>query len=232
MGKRRGVSDYPQPAVAAGHTEPVPRRIRARIGEQFVVDTTSALYVWEHNRYPAYFVPSSDVATGPLSTDDLVRSRLKALENMVKVKWDAVDAWYEEDEEVFVHPRSPFSRVDALRSTRVVKVELDGVVLAQSSSPVMVFETGLPTRFYLNQTDVDFQHLVPVDTVSSCPYKGTTSGYWSVTTSKGDYPDLAWSYSFPTRQLVPIAGLIAFYNEKVDISVDGERQKRPETPFS
>jgi uncharacterized protein (DUF427 family) len=136
----------------------------------------------------------------------------------VRFEWDALDAWFEEDEEVFVHPRSPYTRVDALRSTRAVRIELDGVVLAESSSPVMVFETGLPTRYYLNRTEVNFEHLEPSDTVTACPYKGKTSGYWSVRSGEQLLPDLAWAYDFPTRQLLPIAGLIAFYNEKVDIA--------------
>ena len=88
-----------------------------------------------------------------------------------------LDAWFEEDEQVFVHPRNPYVRVDALRSNRPVRVELEGVVLADSASPVMVFETGLPTRYYVSRTDVDFGHLIPTDTVTACPYKGTTSGY-------------------------------------------------------
>jgi uncharacterized protein (DUF427 family) len=143
-----------------------------------------------------------------------------------------MDAWFEEDEQVFVHPRDPYSRVDALRSTRHVTVELDGMVLADSSSTVMVFETGLPTRYYFNRTEVDFGHLEPTDTVTACPYKGQTTGYWSVRSGDTLHKDLAWAYDFPTRQLLPIAGLIAFYNEKVDISVDGERLDRPKTHFS
>jgi uncharacterized protein (DUF427 family) len=113
-----------------------------------------------------------------------------------------------------------------------VSVELDGVVLARSSSPVMVFETGLPTRFYLNRTEVDLARLVPSDTVTECPYKGTTSSYWSVPMGDSVHLDLAWSYDFPTRQLLPIAGLIAFYNERVDIVLDGQRLERPVTHFS
>jgi uncharacterized protein (DUF427 family) len=150
----------------------------------------------------------------------------------VRFEWAALDAWFEEDEEVFVHPRSPYVRVDALRSTRTVSVELEGVVLAESSCPVMVFETGLPTRYYLDRTAVSFDHLLPSDTVTSCPYKGKTSGYWSVRIAGETHPDLAWAYDFPTRQLLPIAGLIAFYNEKVDITVDGQRLQRPTTHFS
>ena len=154
------------------------------------------------------------------------------LAGTVRFDWDALDAWFEEDEQVFVHPRSPYTRVDALRSTRLVRVELDGVVLAESSSPVMVVETGLPTRYYLNRTEVNLAHLEPTATVTACPYKGTTSGYWSVRVGETVHADLAWAYDFPTRQLLPIAGLIAFYNEKVDVSIDGRRLERPVTHFS
>ena len=106
------------------------------------------------------------------------------------------------------------------------------MVLARSSRTVMVFETGLPTRYYFDRLDVDATRLVPTDTVTSCPYKGTTSGYWSVDIGGGVEPDLAWAYDFPTRQLLPIAGLVAFYNEKVDIAVDGVRLDRPVTTLS
>ena len=131
-----------------------------------------------------------------------------------------------------MHPRSPYVRVDALRSTRTVRVELEGIVLAESSAPIMVFETGLPTRYYLDRTAVNFAHLRASDTVTACPYKGRTSSYWSVSTRDALHPDLAWSYDFPTRQLLPIAGLIAFYDEKVDVFIDGEAQPRPQTHFS
>jgi uncharacterized protein (DUF427 family) len=89
--------------------------------------------------------------------------------------WAALDAWYEEDEQVFVHPRNPYVRVDALRSHRAVRVELDGVVLAESACPVMVFETGLPTRFYFDRSDVHFEHLQHTEAETACPYKGVTS---------------------------------------------------------
>jgi uncharacterized protein (DUF427 family) len=97
---------------------------------------------------------------------------------------------------------------------------------------VLVFETGLPTRYYVNRTEVNFDHLVPSTTVTSCPYKGKTSAYWSIRIGDTLHQDLAWAYDFPTRQLAPIAGLVAFYNEKVDIYLDGELQARPHTVFS
>ncbi|HEY5195563.1 MAG TPA: DUF427 domain-containing protein [Solirubrobacteraceae bacterium] len=254
------MSDYPQPIVPVGHVEAAPRRVRALLGGQVVLDTTRALYVWEWPHYPQYYVPVSDVdrdllvdehhtertelgmarrhglRVGELARPGCVQiygeDSHEGLAGTARLDWNALDAWFEEDEEVFVHPRDPYSRVDALRSTRTVRVEIDGIVLAESSSPVMVFETGLPTRYYLNRTDVNFEHLRPTDTVTACPYKGRTSRYWSVVIGSDEHPDLAWAYDFPTRELTPIAGLVAFYNEKVDVILDGRPIARPQTHFS
>jgi uncharacterized protein (DUF427 family) len=254
------VNDYPAAITTVNHVEPVPRRVRAVLAGQTVFDTTRALYVWEWAHYPAYYIPVADVrgdllvAEGqtkqsrrgteelhalqaggehrPHAARVLRQSSVDGLAGTVRFEWDALDAWYEEDEQVFVHPRSPYVRVDALRSTRTVRVSLEGVVLAESSSPVLVFETNLPTRYYLNRTEVDFSCLEHTDTVTACPYKGTTSDYWSVRVGGRTHADLAWSYDFPTRQLLPITGLVAFYNEKVDIVLDGRPLDRPATHFS
>jgi uncharacterized protein (DUF427 family) len=254
------VDDYPKAIVSAGHIEPVPRRIRALLGAEVVLDTTNALYVWEWPNYPQYYIPLGDLKPDVLIDEqhaqklhfgtarwhglqvgEISRPRaarvygddaLTGLAGTVRFEWDALDAWFEEDEEVFVHPRSPYSRVDALRSARTVRIELDGEVLAESSSPVLVFETGLPTRYYFNRIQVNFARLEPTATVTSCPYKGKTSGYWSVRVGDTVYPDLAWAYDFPTGPLLPIAGMIAFYNEKVDVIIDGQHLERPDTHFS
>ncbi len=254
------MTDYPAPPVQENHVEPVPRRIRAVLAGRTLVDTTGARYVWEWPAFPQYYVPRSDVLAEALvderTTEQTPRgdvaihglrlggthrpgaarvlgaSRVEGLDDTVRFEWSAFDAWYEEDEQVFVHPRNPYTRVDALRSSRRVRVESRGVVLAESTSPVLCFETGLPTRYYLNRTDVDFTRLVPSDTVTACPYKGTTSGYWSAVVDGRTHPDIAWAYDFPTRDLGPIAGLVAFYNEKLDIFLDGAPLERPRTPFS
>ena len=218
---------YPSPLVPAGHTEPVPRRIRAELEGRTVLDTLNALYVWETPKYPQYLIPTGDVDPAVAAS-----AEPSPVSGYVRLRWDALDAWYEEDEEVFGHPRSPYARVDALRSSRRVRIELDGVVLAESGAPVMVFETGLPTRCYLDRSTVDFTLLRPTDSVTTCPYKGRTSAWWSVLTPAGEYPDLAWSYGFPTAALLPIAGLVAFYDEQVDVFLDGVRQARPVTHFS
>jgi uncharacterized protein (DUF427 family) len=252
--------DYPASIAQTDHIEPVPRRIRAMLGSHVVLDTTRAVYLWEWPNYPQYYIPVADVTPGVLVDEDhpqkLKRgtTRRQALQvgeihrpaaahlygddaasglaGMVRFEWSALDAWFEEDEQVFVHPRNPYARVDALRSTRHVQVSLDGLVLADSSSTVMVFETGLPTRYYFNRTEVDLTHLEPSDTETACPYKGRTTGYWSVRSGVTLHEDLAWAYDFPTLALQPIAGLIAFYNEKVDLTIDGEPIDRPTTHFS
>jgi uncharacterized protein (DUF427 family) len=252
--------DYPQAIVPVDHVEPCPRRVRATLGGEVVIDTLRARYVWEWPFYPQYYIPWADVRhdllvdeqhpqqdhRGPLrlfglAVGDTVRpsavrvygeSRLAELSETARFEWSALDSWFEEDEEIFVHPRSPYVRVDAQRSTRSVRVERNGVVLAESSSPVMVFETGLPTRYYVNRTEVNFSHLVASDTVTSCPYKGRTTGYWSVKLGEEVFADLAWTYDFPTGPLLAIAGLVAFYNEKVDLLVDGVPLPRPMTHFS
>jgi uncharacterized protein (DUF427 family) len=215
---------FPAHPVAAGHVEPVPRRIRAVKDGAVVADTRAALYLWEHERYPWYALPRDAV-------DDMA---LAALEHTVIdadgpaaghvcLAWDAVDAWFEEDEEVFVHPRSPYVRVDALRAARAIRVERDGLLLAAAPSFVAVFETGLPTRHYVERTALKLDHLVPSETQTACPYKGRTTAYWSLRLPDGrTVPDIAWSYDFPTTALAPIAGLVAFYDERVDITV-GER---------
>jgi uncharacterized protein (DUF427 family) len=254
------VNDYPAVITTVNHVEPVPRRIRAVLAGETVVDTTRALYVWESPNFPQYYIPLGDVRADILhpegtklhtSRGDVVVHALRAgavqrphaakvleesalaeLSGTVRFEWSALDAWFEEDEEVFVHPRNPYTRVDALRSTRRVRVAIDGTVLGETSAPVLVFETGLPTRYYLNPTEVDFSHLVRSGTVTACPYKGTTTGYWSVDAGGHVLSDCAWTYGSPRRDVLPIAGLIAFYNEMVDIFLDGRQLPRPTTHVS
>jgi uncharacterized protein (DUF427 family) len=251
------VSNFPDPPVPVNHVQPVPRRIRAYLAGQAVVDTTDARYVWENTSYPQYYIPLADVRAEvlidegqametsrgdarryglrvgdvdrPSAATVLTAPKVEGLDDTVRFSWSAFDSWFEEDEQVFVHPRNPYTRVDSLRSSRHLRAESKGVVLAETTSPVLCFETGLPTRYYIDRTDVDFTHLVPTDTQTECPYKGTTSGYWSANVELRIHPDIAWTYDFPTRELSPIAGLIAFYNEKIDLFLDGELLERPRT---
>jgi uncharacterized protein (DUF427 family) len=142
----------------------------------------------------------------------------------------AFDGWYEEDEPSVAHPRDPFHRIDVLASSRTVRVERDGTVLAESARPTLLFETSLPTRYYLPRDDVRVE-LVPSSRQSYCAYKGQAS-YWSVSVDGLAVPDLAWSYEDPRHEAQQVRGLVAFFNEHVDLVVDGERQDRPSTPWS
>ena len=152
------------------------------------------------------------------------------LDGSVIVDFTGPDAWYEEDELVVAHPRDPFHRVDARRSRRHVRVELDGELLAESSQPVLVTETHLPARFYLPREDVRAQ-LEPSEHRTWCAYKGEAS-YWSLVGSRESGRDLVWSYEQPLPEATALTGLVAFFDERVDVVLDGERRGRPHTQWS
>ena len=251
---------YPPPLAPPSGWAACPRRVRAVLGGKTIVDTIRARYVWEIPPYPAYYLPLEDVAAEFL-VDEQHEQRLKhgvarrhglraggeerpqsvrvygadadaAVAGHVRIDFAAPDAWYEEDEQIHVHPRSPYARIDTLRSRRHVCVEVDGVLLAETDCPVILFESGLPPRYYFDRTAVRFDHLRPSDTQTACPYKGVTTEYWSAAIGGAVHQDVAWSYAFPLQQVAPIAGLIAFFDERVDTTIDGVRQPRPSTPFS
>lgn len=145
-----------------------------------------------------------------------------------------LDHWYEEEEEIFIHPRDPHKRVDAIPSSRHVEVEIDGTVVADTRRPVLLFETGLPTRYYIPREDVRLDLFEPTDHSTGCPYKGTAT-YWSwrsETGVPGVPPNIVWSYPEPLPAVGAVKDLLAFYNEAVDIVVDGETLERPVTPFT
>ena len=244
---------FPTSPVLAGHAQPVPRRIRAIIDGRTIVDSASVHYVWEHPWYPQFYIPAADVDTARLVNTGIIDGAHQpgaeavhivgqdgtrpagsfisthdnpALVGTYRFEWDAFDGWFEEDEEVFGHPRSPFVRVDALRSHRRVRVSVGDVTIAETASPVGVFETGLPPRWYFDRTEISWAHLRPIDLRTRCPYKGLTTGYWDVVTDGSVIDEAAWSYEAPTRQLLPIAGLVAFDDAKVHITVSNVPAER------
>jgi uncharacterized protein (DUF427 family) len=241
-------------------TEPSAKRVRAYLGGEVVADTIHPVLVWEVPYYPAYYFPVADVRTDLLEPDDrtahspsrgdgqtytvtaggkqapgaavrFADSPIPELRDLIRLDWDAMDAWFEEDEEVFTHPRDPYTRIDILPSSRHVRIEVDGVTVAESSNPTLLFETGLPVRYYLPKTHVRLDLLTHTDSESHCPYKGQAE-YWSVRTGDTVHEDIAWSYPTPLPESLGVAGHIAFYDEKVDVFVDGVRQERPHTKFS
>lgn len=155
------------------------------------------------------------------------------LRDLLIFSWQpgVLDRWLEEDEEVAVHPRDPHKRVEAIASSRHIKVAVGGVVLADSNRPVLLFETELPTRYYLPRDDVNFDALTSSANTSLCPYKGEADQYWSVV-GQPEAKNVAWSYSAPFPAVAKIAGRVAFYNEFVDITLDGVIMDRPVSLFS
>ena len=158
-------------------------------------------------------------------------SPLEQLRDLVRLDWNAMSEWLEEDEPVYTHPRDPYKRVDILASSRNVRVEVDGITVAESRQPRVLFETGLPPRHYIPLTDLRMDMLRPSETVSHCPYKGSAS-YWSVDTGTSVHQDIVWIYRTPLPESQKVAGLACFYDEKVDVYLDGELQAKPKTPFS
>jgi uncharacterized protein (DUF427 family) len=164
---------------------------------------------------------------------DAPPAELAELAGHVGFYWSKLDHWYEEDDEVFVHPRSPYHRVDVLNSSRHVRVRVGGEFIADSRRPRLLFETGLPTRYYLPRMDVRMDLLAESETVTQCPYKGRTVHFDLHLADQQVVHDIAWSYPYPIPECPKIENLICFYDERVDeVEIDGEIQPRPKTPWS
>lgn len=247
-------------ARTALRTEPNPKRVRGIVGDRTVVDSTRSRYVWENPYWPAWFFPVDDVDAELRPRDHTERRRGERrgvvhhdvvvdgeihpaaarsypesddteLASLVAFDWSLADRWLEEDVEMIVHPRSPYVRVDVLPSSRHVVVRVDGAVVADTTRPTLLFETGLPTRYYLPPEDVRLDLLEPTDSQTSCPYKGHAR-YWSVRVGDTRHEDLAWGYDAPLPESAGVEGLVAFYNERVEIEVDGVVEAQPRTKFS
>jgi len=236
--------------------EPGAKRVRAFLEGRLVVDTLRPLYVWEIPYYPTYYLPLADVAaelvangdvdhspsrgdglrhdiqvdgaTAPGAATTFPDSPFEPLRDHVRLDWDAMTSWFEEDEEVYTHPRSPYSRIDILPSSRHVVVTSGDTVLADSTRTHVLHETGLPPRWYIPKVDVRMDLLSLSETVTHCPYKGTTVHYSAPV--DGQATDVAWSYPTPLPESMRVAGLIAFYDDRVTLTVDATPLPDSPTP--
>ena len=241
--------------------EPTARRVRVMFGGITIADSRAVMLMLENKRLAIYYFPVKDVRLDLLVPTSYTSSHAgkgeasfysvkvgdrraeKAawryleperadLKDYVGFYWDKMDAWFEEDDEVFVHPRDPYHRVDVLHSSRHVKVVVGGAVVAETNRPSLLFETGLPTRYYIPKLDARLDLLTPTTSSTRCPYKGKAS-YWSVNVDGKEFKDIVWSYPAPIPECPKIENLLCFYDEKVDaVYVDGELQPRPVTPWS
>lgn len=245
--------------ILAGHivVEPSARWVRVQFNGEFVGNSRETLLRRESGGRLSYYFPRADVNLECLNPGRLgnegrqyfdvhVGDRkaedgawtyidpppsLASLRGHYGFQWGKMDHWFEEDEEILAHPRDPYHRVDILRSTRHIRVELDGIILAETKNPTILFETSLPLRFYIPMEDVQMKVLEKTSSKTICPYKGAAS-YWSVSVAGNIYRNLVWTYQEPFLESKKIEGLLCFFNEKVDLFVDGELQKRPKTLWS
>ncbi|EFY99397.1 DUF427 domain protein [Metarhizium robertsii] len=246
---------------------PASRRVRVIHNNTTIVDSTKAVHVWEHDGYPQFYFPLSELKNCSKRDIQLVRSdgvaraavvevtiparngiketktdrvirftddrSLGALSGLVRLEFGAMavtDQWLEEDIPVYVHPKDPFKRIDILPSSRPIEVRVGGKTVAKAASSVHLHETGLPTRYYISPGAVDPAVLRKSSLVTRCPYKGDAE-YYDIVVDGKQHHDLVWYYRLPTHESAGIAGLLCFYNEKVDILLDGQLLERPKTHF-
>jgi uncharacterized protein (DUF427 family) len=246
----------PPPPGRALYLEPTPKRVRVVLAGETIADSLRAMLLHESGHQPIYYFPPEDVRADVLEPSDRhthcpkkgdasyytlrVGDRVEdaaawyyphplpdapPIKDLIAFYWSRMDSWLEEDEEVFAHPRDPYHRIDVMRSSRHVRVSLDGELLADSDRAVALFESNLPPRWYLPREDV-LAELEPSDTITRCPYKGLAS-YYSVNGGE----DLIWFYPDPLPEASRIKDLLCFFNERVDLELDGELQERPESPW-
>jgi uncharacterized protein (DUF427 family) len=250
------------PTGAVLYFDPVPYRLRGFFAGETVFDTIGAKLLYETAHLPVYYVPEDDLRHDllePTDTETHCPHKGEASYRSLRVGdrfepdavwtyrepiapaaflaghaafyWRKLDQWFVEDEQVLGHPRDPYHRIDGYRTTRAVRVSVDGTTVAESTRAVALFESGLPPRFYLPAEDVQTGLLEPSETTTRCAYKGIAS-YWHVRTGDTLHEDLAWTYEESDGDGRPIRGLICFFNERVDLEVDGVAQERPVTQWS
>ncbi len=199
--------DMPENIV---YIEPHRRRVRATVDGLTVIDSDRVLLVHRPGQPPAYCFPSADVTAGVLFEPDTDTP------DHVLVPWDAVDSWFEEDEEVFGHPRNPYHRVDSLRSSRRLHVRAAGVTLVDTGDTIVVYETALDPRLYVDPAVVRMDVLKRSATRTYCPYKGTAS-YWHAHIGNIELEDVAWSYEDPLPEAMALRHLLSFDESRVSV---------------
>jgi uncharacterized protein (DUF427 family) len=252
----------PPPPGRALYLEPTPKRIRVEVGGEIVADSRHAMILHESGLTPVYYFPPDDVRSDVLEPSDRhthcpkkgdasyytlrVGERVvdagawyypdpidgaPPIKDLIAFYWDRMDRWVEENEEVFVHPRDPYHRIDVLWTDRQITVTYEGQLLANTARALALFESNLPPRWYMPREDV-LVELLPSDTITRCPYKGTASYHSLGLVGDRDGTDLVWYYPQPFGEVWRIADLVCFFNERVDITLDGELQARPESRWS
>ena len=250
------------PTGSVLYFEPVPYRLRGFFAGETVFDTLGAKLLYETAHLPVYYVPEEDLRHDLLEPSKAqthcphkgvaayrslrVGDRFEPdavwtypepiapasfLNGHAAFYWGRLDEWFVEDEHVLGHPRDPYHRIDTFRTTRPVRVSVDGELIAESAQAVALYESGLPPRFYLPAEDVRMELLEPSEKHTRCAYKGVAT-YWHLRVRGTLHEDIAWTYAEPERDGTAIRDLVCFFNERVDLEVDGRALERPVTQWS
>lgn len=238
-----GRFNFEAPREGVMYLEESPRRVRARFAGETVVDSRRPRLLHESGRLPVFLFDEADVRSELLragedgrfdlvvgervAEDAATRHSDGMLDGLYRFAWDVMDEWLEEDELQLGHARDPYHRIDVRATSRNVRVSVAGEQVAESTRAKVLFETGLPPRWYLPAEDVRMDLLTPTDSSSVCAYKGVAS-YWSL----AEEEDLVWTYRDPLHDALEVKDLLAFFNERVDLELDGEAQERPRTQWS
>lgn len=229
------------------------RRVRGRLGDATVVDTTRGLLLHETGILPVFYAPIEDldhdvlvgsahsthcpfkgdasywsVEAGDRSAEDAIWfypepiEGAEWLDGYAGFYWDRLDTWLDEEQELPGKLRDPYHRVDVRPSSRHVRITANGETVAESSRPMVLFETGIGLRFYLPPEDVRRELLHPTDTQTVCPYKGTAR-WWSLEVAGQTIEDAAWAYPHPLDETQQARDHIAFHGDGIVVEVDGEQ---------
>ena len=240
------------------YLEESPKWIRARVGGETVIDSRRPRILHEHARLPVFYFLHEDVRSDLLrpsgrTEEDPVKGQQRMLtleaggqvaedaawtfhgepflDGLLGFRWSAMDEWLEEEEPLFGHTRDPYSRIDVRETSRHVRVSVDGEPLAETRRAKALFEAGLPPRWYMPADDVRQELLEPSDKQTTCAYKGFAS-YWHVRVGDRLEEDLVWTYRDPLHDALPVKDMLAFFNERVELEVDGVREQPPKTQWS
>lgn len=228
------------------YLEPSPKRVRARLGDEFILDTRRAHLLHETGREPVWYVPEDavrpdllrangrrrddgqrglallhDLRSGSRAVTDAAWSyeHPSMLAGLLALDWDVPDAWYEEDEEVLTHPRDPYHRIDVHPVGGEVRIHVNGEEVARSRAAKVLYETTARPRYYVPATDVRPETLQAGTRRTGCPYKGEAR-YRSVLTADGLVPDVAWVYADPHHDAAAVRGHLAFHHERDEVQLE------------
>ncbi|BBZ50051.1 DUF427 domain-containing protein [Mycobacterium heidelbergense] len=199
------------PAIPAEvvYVEPHPRRVQAFRAGRAVIDTERALMVHRRGRPLSYVFPVEEIGDLPAEPEP-------EAPGFVHVPWDAVDTWLEEGRELVHYPPNPYHRVDCRPTKRRLRVSVSGTTLVDTDDTVILFETALAPRLYVDPAHVRTDLLRRSGTTSYCNYKGFAT-YWSATVDGHVVDDIAWSYDDPPPESLPIQGFLSFDDDRVDV---------------